>query len=78
MTHDFIITNSGSTSKYKYIELKCSICNLEGFTDPLENYIPPRIYLYSRRNNICKILFGQMLSPDYITCEEFIIKNIIE
>ena len=76
-THNLIITNSESTSPYKYIKVKCTICNIYGFYDPLEtNPLSfKNIYVYNTINGLKN---ERTLYISEITCEEFIIKSVIE
>lgn len=78
MTHKFIITNKDNTYKLKYTELLCTICNIKAFSDPLAQSNIGKIYLYEEQNNFNFDYSLQIMYAEEITCEEFIIKNIIE
>lgn len=70
-THEWIYTKT--IERYK--QLVCKNCNILAFQDELAD-TPDFVYLYSTRNN----LFPKMaqISEDEITCDEFIIKQIIK
>lgn len=59
-----------------YIEYSCSICKLRGFSDSRESH--SKIYLYAKLNNLIDKRYSLVGQENIITCEEFIIKKIIE
>ena len=74
MAHNWIKIFGNEQIDYSYIDYKCSICNLQSFKFKNED----EYNLYLGRNNIDVNYFNTLDSIDDLTCEEFIIKNIIE
>ena len=77
LKHKFIVTNNSDTNKYKYTELVCTICEIHAYSDHLakdSNY--GKIFIYKTKNGLGYTVSN--LDLDKITCEEFIIKKIIE
>ncbi len=54
-----------------YIEMQCDFCKIYGFQD----IISKMIYIYHWKNGLPEMELEFLIN---ITCEEFIIKNIIE
>lgn len=71
--HNFVrnsVFKKGVQGSNEYI---CSICNIKAFMD--NEY--SKYYIYTVRNGF-KPEYNNSIIADNITCEEFIIKNIIE
>jgi len=68
--HKWIITPA--ESKWTYEQAVCSVCGLLAYKEKT------LIFLYETANNITRPYGQSWLTENDITCDEFIIKKIIE